>query len=192
VTLLDGRPADATFNVIGTAVGKRAEGAQWPNHPFRIVPGDPANSLIVQLMSNRDPMGMGRGQMPPIGTSKVDDDGLAIVRKWISLLDAGAPKDAGSSEVLDAGASVVDPGPVDSGMDANIATTMDANTQVVDSATGSDAGVDAGGLELDAGLDADLDAANADATNADAGVDAALDPDAGVPEEGGDDDSGTI
>jgi hypothetical protein len=84
-TLLDGSPPDA-FNSIVTTLGVRAEGTQWSEHPYRILPGDPENSLIYQLMNYRDPTGEGRGQMPPLATRKLDDTSLEVIQKWISRL----------------------------------------------------------------------------------------------------------
>jgi hypothetical protein len=85
-TLLDGRAPDSAFGAIATAIGQRAEGTQWRNHPYRILPGDPKNSLIYQLMNYRDATGKGRGQMPPIASRKIDDAGLKVIEKWIRLL----------------------------------------------------------------------------------------------------------
>ena len=87
--LLDGRAPDSAFGAIATAIGQRAEGTQWRNHPYRILAGDPKNSLIYQLMSYRDATGKGKGQMPPIASRKVDDAGLKTIEKWIRLLGGG-------------------------------------------------------------------------------------------------------
>jgi hypothetical protein len=45
-----------------------------------IAPGEPDASVVVHRMTTRDP----RVQMPPLGTSAVDTDGLALVRRWIA------------------------------------------------------------------------------------------------------------
>lgn len=82
---LDGSAPNDGWNVLATTLGQRAQGKQWPDRPVRIIPGDPDNSLIVQLMGSRKANGA-RSQMPPIGTSMVDEDGLAIVREWISRM----------------------------------------------------------------------------------------------------------
>jgi hypothetical protein len=175
-TLLDGRAPDQAFGTIGTAIGQRAEGVQWNNHPFRILPGDPENSLIHQLMSYRDPTGMGRGQMPPIATRKVDDASVKLIEKWIRLLgDGTSPADAGTSS--DAGETSV-------AMDAS-ANDQDAGMDAGAPDTGSsqlDGGVDAGD---DAGMDAGVDAGeDAGAADADLDADSALEPDAGEPDAG--------
>ncbi len=57
----------------------RAEGAP---RPMRVVPGDVAASVLVQRMRSRRP----QTQMPPIGTQLIDDQGLALVERWISTM----------------------------------------------------------------------------------------------------------
>jgi hypothetical protein len=59
----------------------------------RIVPGSPENSLLYELISQRDPDD-GKDQMPPIATRVVDDHGVGLVRDW--LLELGAAADPGS------------------------------------------------------------------------------------------------
>jgi hypothetical protein len=175
-TLLDGRAPDEQFNMLRTTIGKRAEGVQWANHPYRILPGDPTNSLIYQLMSYRDPSGMGRGQMPPIATRKIDQASVMLLEKWISAL-APAPVQTDAGAATDAGATM-DAGAEDSGMDATV--PVDTGSEPVDS--GMDAGSDA---ELDAGSDAEIDAGiiDAGADLSDAGIDAGLDAsDGGDPD----------
>jgi hypothetical protein len=88
-TLLDGRAPDRAFGAIATAVSQRAEGTQWRNHPYRVLPGDPKNSLIYQLMNYRDATGMGKGQMPPIASRKIDTASVKIIEKWILRLSGG-------------------------------------------------------------------------------------------------------
>jgi hypothetical protein len=53
----------------------------------RIAPGDPSASAVSFLMGQRGPS----TQMPPLGTERIDDDGMGIVNAWISSL----PPDAG-------------------------------------------------------------------------------------------------
>jgi hypothetical protein len=46
---------------------------------MRIAPGDPDASTIIRRMENRErPI-----QMPPMGTERIDPDGLDVVRAWI-------------------------------------------------------------------------------------------------------------
>jgi hypothetical protein len=199
-TLLDGRSPDDMFNVLRTAVNQRAEGEQWNNHPFRILPGDPENSLIYQLMNYRDPTGQGRGQMPPIATRKIDDAGVALLEKWIRALAAGTPAVVDAGPAIDA--SMEEAGAeMDAGMDA--ATPLDAEPAPAMDASadgeidaGSDAGVDAGSDAVDAGIDAEVDAGTVDAEvdanssdDAEASDDAA---EANLPDSGdADDDADT-
>lgn len=53
-----------------------------PN-PFRIASGDPDNSVLLERMSRRD-----QHQMPPLGTSLVDEEAVALIREWIVSLAA--------------------------------------------------------------------------------------------------------
>jgi hypothetical protein len=48
----------------------------------RVVPGDPGASVLAQRMRSRHP----QVQMPPIGTQLVDDQGRALVERWIATL----------------------------------------------------------------------------------------------------------
>jgi hypothetical protein len=173
-TVLDGRAPDEALGVIATAVGHRAEGVQWNDHPFRILPGDPANSLIYQLMSHRDPTNMGRGQMPPIATRKVDTEAVKVIEKWILRLGAGnEPSDAGES--MDAGTVTDASVPIDAGTGPDMDSGVDAASAAGSTLdAGEDAGHDAG---EDAGVDAEVDAGD-DAL--DAGADASADSDASV------------
>jgi hypothetical protein len=48
-----------------------------------VEPGDPNASKVVELMSRR---GGGLGQMPPLGTERVDERSLSLMRDWIRSL----------------------------------------------------------------------------------------------------------
>jgi hypothetical protein len=48
----------------------------------RIAPGDPENSVLVQRMSSRH----ATVQMPPLGTSAVDDEAVRLVSGWVREL----------------------------------------------------------------------------------------------------------
>jgi hypothetical protein len=79
-TLLDGR-SSASFASIRTTVGVPAKTPSWSGST-RIVPGDPANSLLVGLISHR-----GQGmQMPPIATRLVDQADVANVSAWVKSM----------------------------------------------------------------------------------------------------------
>lgn len=76
-TLLDGSPVNA-FDALTTSVGVPAVSTNWSGQP-RIVPGDPAGSLVYYLITHR-----GQGdQMPPIATSVVDADAVPLIEAWI-------------------------------------------------------------------------------------------------------------
>jgi hypothetical protein len=79
-TLLDGRPTD-TFDQLRTTVGVTVNAPAW-NGQTRIVAGAPDQSLLYQLISHR---GTGM-QMPPIATSIVDEDDVALVETWIAQM----------------------------------------------------------------------------------------------------------
>ena len=44
-------------------------------------PGHPERSVLLERVSKR-----GTGQMPPLATSKVDEDALRLLRSWIESL----------------------------------------------------------------------------------------------------------
>ena len=78
--LLDGR-STADFEQVRTTVGVTVTTPAW-NGQTRIVPGAPEQSLLYQLISHR-----GAGvQMPPIATSLVDEDNVALVATWIAQM----------------------------------------------------------------------------------------------------------
>lgn len=67
-----------------TTMGERATTARW-GRQVRITPGQPARSLVVQLMSLRDPSNP-QDRMPPIASQVVDEEGVALVSDWIRSL----------------------------------------------------------------------------------------------------------
>jgi hypothetical protein len=76
----DSDPLDA--GVYRTAVGRPLYRFTSDTLAARVVPGDPDRSGLVHRMSRREP----RVSMPPIGTERVDPEGLAHVRAWIASL----------------------------------------------------------------------------------------------------------
>jgi glucose/arabinose dehydrogenase/mono/diheme cytochrome c family protein len=52
------------------------------------VPGDPGRSMLVFRPAVRGP-----GQMPPVGTTAADAEGVALLAKWIAGMSAEAPKE---------------------------------------------------------------------------------------------------
>jgi hypothetical protein len=99
---------------------------EWEDHPpeftHRIVPGDPDASAIAYRMGERGDDEIIPDQMPPLATRKVDDEGLAAVRKWIESLTGAPMMDAGVEDAgeRDAGADAgeADAGPAADGGEA--------------------------------------------------------------------------
>jgi hypothetical protein len=117
-TLLDGRPVTAAeFDSLSTTIGARATSTQWvaPVHWTRIVPGDPNQSLLVQLISHRGTNNPAKGQMPPIATSIVDTVDVASVVEWVSRIPGVQPIDGGA----------------DGGLDATVGASADAGTEAM-------------------------------------------------------------
>lgn len=172
---LDGRAPTDSWNVFSTAVNKYTEGSQVGMLP-RIAAGDPKNSYIVTMMNNRNPAGMGAGQMPPIASRIVDRASVDIISKWITRL--GSP-------AADAGAA--DAGPTDAAMANTDAGAADGgDMDAAPDATLPDAEIDAGmdaGIDAEPTPDAEVDAQSPDAgADADADVEASTDPDATPPD----------
>ena len=101
--LLDDRPVTAAaFDPLRTTLGVAASTPGWrqPVQWTRIVPGDPDDSLLVQLISNRGTNNPVGGQMPPIASSIVDTSDVAAVVNWVRKMP-GAPSDAGAADASD-------------------------------------------------------------------------------------------
>lgn len=78
--------AQAAGDAVGTGIYKRpvAAGRGSGGHDFAIAPGDPSHSIMVHRMSSTEP-GVA---MPEVGRSMVHDEGVALIREWISSLPA--------------------------------------------------------------------------------------------------------
>jgi hypothetical protein len=99
-SLLDGRtltPSNCDTLSTTLGVGAISSGWQQPVHWTRIVPGDPNDSLLVQLISNRGTNNPVGGQMPPIASAIVDTDDVAKVVEWINRMPTAAAVDAGAA-----------------------------------------------------------------------------------------------
>jgi hypothetical protein len=102
-TQLDGRaPNAAAWDILRTTLGVPCVSGSVAGQP-RIVPGDPASSVLYQLMDER-----GTLQMPPIASLLVDTPDVTVVRTWIQAMapaQDGGPPDAGvdASDASDAG-----------------------------------------------------------------------------------------
>lgn len=46
-----------------------------------IAPGDPERSVLLYRLTHR-----GKGQMPPLAASRVDDQAVELLREWVSKL----------------------------------------------------------------------------------------------------------
>jgi putative heme-binding domain-containing protein len=64
--LLGARPQHDTFGIADAML---------------VAPGDPGRSVLIHRLSRR-----GRGQMPPLVSNRVDDQGVALLRNWIAGL----------------------------------------------------------------------------------------------------------
>ncbi|HSH17368.1 MAG TPA: MBG domain-containing protein, partial [Verrucomicrobiae bacterium] len=51
-----------------------------------IAPGDPAHSMLLTRISQRGP-----GQMPPLASTELDEEGIALVTAWINSLGTVVP-----------------------------------------------------------------------------------------------------
>jgi len=160
-TLLDGGAVTSSWDPIRTTENVPCISGSVQGMP-RIVPGDSAASVIIQLVSER-----GTLQMPPVGSRVVDTTDVATVASWIEHIPvvAGVP-DAGVDSGIDAG---TDAGgsPDASSEDASApdAGAPDANDSGLDATLASDASEDAG---EDGGAPPAADAS--DATISDAGL----------------------
>lgn len=78
--------AQAAGDPVATGIYKRpvAAGRGSGGHDFAIAPGDPAHSIMIHRMSSTEP-GVA---MPEVGRSMVHDEGVTLIRQWISSLPA--------------------------------------------------------------------------------------------------------
>ena len=65
-------------------VGQPIQYYRAPEGSLRVAPGKPEESVLLSRMLERTT----KEQMPPLGTKAMDEVGLALVRGWISGLDA--------------------------------------------------------------------------------------------------------
>ena len=142
-TQLDGRSSSA-FDSIVTTVGAPATSPSFSGE-LRIAPGQPSQSLLYRLMSNRE--ADGKDQMPPIATRVADAVDDAQIDSWIAKMSPIVTLDGGGP-VLDAQAdtAVVDSGRPgdDAGQDATIDALGDGPVEVSFVDASLDGPVDAG------------------------------------------------
>jgi hypothetical protein len=74
-------PTEGLAALLGSTVGRpsRYLPPGTTGDPLRIAPGRPDLSVVVARMRSRDPL----VRMPPLGTSAIDEDGLALIERWI-------------------------------------------------------------------------------------------------------------
>lgn len=77
------KPSTVVDTLVDRPVKKSAPG-QSADAIYRIDPGHPERSALLQRMSSRYPA----LQMPPLGTALVDDEAVALVNQWITELEA--------------------------------------------------------------------------------------------------------
>ena len=142
-TQLDGTPPSAaTWDILKTTLNVPC--VSGFNGQSRIIPGDPTDSILHQLINER-----GDIQMPPIGSAVVDTPDVTVVGDWITALGSLPPEDGGITD---------DAGP-DAGFDA--APPFDAGEFNHD---GGGHHSDGGGKPEDAGNDSGGSDAGSDAT----------------------------
>ena len=76
-------------DALSTSVGRpsRFVAASHPAVRERIAPGNPDASMLLARMASRHPV----LQMPPLGTRVVDEDAVALLRRWIAEDTTHAP-----------------------------------------------------------------------------------------------------
>ena len=144
---LDGSAATSGWQPLTTTIGVPCVSGSVAGEP-RILPGDPAASAIVQLISMR-----GALQMPPIASRVVDSADVAQVVAWIqhmpspiSALDAGPVDGAsGDSSVQSrSDGAVADAVVADQSIPAEAGSGVLADATVGQDATLADSGDDGG------------------------------------------------
>lgn len=71
----------------GLSLETRASILQGGHHGAAIVPGNPADSLLIKVI-RQDGLGDDQSPMPPPPREKLSDDDIAAIERWIK---AGAP-----------------------------------------------------------------------------------------------------
>jgi len=86
-----GDPAAARAEVLRTTIGaaSRYRPPEADGASVVVVPGDPNNSLLAVRMQSRH----AQAQMPPLGTSVPDTEGLALIHRWIASIDSSDRKE---------------------------------------------------------------------------------------------------
>jgi hypothetical protein len=85
---ITGAPAGALTTAMARAARFHFKGEDVS---ARIAPGDPDARLLVRRMASREAY----LQMPPLGTRRVDEQALALIRSWIHLTPSTTRKETG-------------------------------------------------------------------------------------------------
>jgi hypothetical protein len=142
---LDGTPPTSSWDILNTTLGVPCVSGGLAGET-RIIPGNPADSVIYQLIDER-----GTLQMPPIGSQLIDVPDVAIVKAWIAAMgasneDGGMAEDGGEDAgERDAGHFHHDAGEEDSGVrDSGPDSTLPGDDSGANDGAVADAEVDAG------------------------------------------------
>ncbi len=52
-----------------------------------VEPGDPEGSVLIERVSRRSEGEIGTDQMPPLATERVDEEAVALLRRWIAEME---------------------------------------------------------------------------------------------------------
>ncbi len=88
---LDGR-SPTTFEAYTNLVNGDAQTTQWQGRK-RIMPGNPEESLLFELITNRVAGGASNLQMPPLATRLVPEEQTEMILEWIAAMEPGEPAD---------------------------------------------------------------------------------------------------
>jgi hypothetical protein len=182
--LLDGRPVAGWDTIVTTANVATVSGSAM-GQP-RIVPGDPADSVLVRLISER-----GKEQMPPIASKLIDQTDVPKVVDWIAhmpLAEAGTTDgailkdvaaealaasddamadEAMANESIDDVSALVDQAAADAGTESGDDATADAGTESGDDATADENVGDVQAVPDQSAADGGIESSGDDATRAD-------------------------
>ena len=77
-----GSPGAAADAVLRSVVDVQSQFRGAGGQRARIAPGHPASSVVALRMRSRDPT----QQMPPLGSTVVDTEAMALIARWIESL----------------------------------------------------------------------------------------------------------
>lgn len=133
---LTGGKALEAWDTRATTLGVAAKGADWDGK-LRVAPGDPAASLLVDLVETRGP-----GQMPKVGSAVVDRAGVDGLRAWIAALGGKALAGTSPSPATPADPSTCQSPEAEGNETPDTATTMPGASGSACGAIGAEGDVD--------------------------------------------------